>query len=546
MIGFRDFVIIILLLGLTGRLFADAKFDEGNRLGVEAAYNILKDINTPEKINNRFSKPLTNNDSLLETFDKDPKRIDVQLTNESSDQFLEITIQPILLTGELDINIKADFNLKGRFTQVLAIPFSVSGVCAQNGFISCSPGTWEDCRHYEWFLDGEMTLGFRAIGFEALSSCYCVNNSCGGVSSNDLKRILETFGGSIIGAVQAINPKLTITRVETEDNVIRYYGQDTKNAAESKDIYFSGVANPEELYGKKDEEIREAAENERLKQEMEPDSYYSDVFAAFKDSGQNASNESCVIKRRVQMFPIPRVITTNTCDVIDETICQLKTERICDYEGDNCIYTVNGFNPTREMPSPSCKNMGLYNWCADGNSISDKTLGVLKEGDDIWYHIEREYVCHIEPEYDTDETLGKADDIYASVKITDENIEYKFDDSLETIKRPDLKDPEVEKMCKIRRIVEGTDVTQKGRVSDYRDNFLDKDEKPVKYNESYEYSFVLCDPETNECIVGEDEVEGIDYEVLERCTNKSNSFGDVLSVLMSIKKGSQDMVCSKK
>ena len=139
MIGFRDFVIIILLLGLTGRLFADAKFDEGNRLGVEAAYNILKDINTPEKINNRFSKPLTNNDSLLETFDKDPKRIDVQLTNESSDQFLEITIQPILLTGELDINIKADFNLKGRFTQVLAIPFSVSGVCAQNGFISCSP-----------------------------------------------------------------------------------------------------------------------------------------------------------------------------------------------------------------------------------------------------------------------------------------------------------------------------------------------------------------------------------------------------------------------
>lgn len=77
----------------------------------------------------------------------------------------------------------------------------ISGVCT-DGYIVCEAGTWSGCNYYQWSVNANGDIvSVQQNTLQPLGSCFCVNNSCGGLFNSDFQNIASTIGGGIANIV---------------------------------------------------------------------------------------------------------------------------------------------------------------------------------------------------------------------------------------------------------------------------------------------------------------------------------------------------------
>ena len=92
----------------------------------------------------------------IATVDKS-KSFTPNLACQKTANFLEILIQPGAGGDITTVRIARDKDIDGQFDSVTTLPVPVSGICA-NGVISCRPGSWSDCRSFQWDVDSSGDL----------------------------------------------------------------------------------------------------------------------------------------------------------------------------------------------------------------------------------------------------------------------------------------------------------------------------------------------------------------------------------------------------
>ena len=204
------------------------------------------------------------------------KGFNAQMEHPSSRSFLEVHILPASSGDIGTLLVKQDTDFDGTFDSSYTSPYPVSGVCA-NGFISCDPGTWNNCRYFTWQADSGKRISIAELSsIQDLGGCFCINNSCGGsLVWRNLDTILGDLGGGIVAAIQTSDPHCTVTRVnvDTNDMMISYYGQESDQGSSSvtTGVPQSGQTHPE-VYMAAPDMLAGAGEQEKAAEESDPGS----------------------------------------------------------------------------------------------------------------------------------------------------------------------------------------------------------------------------------------------------------------------------------
>lgn len=227
--GIKVFGLLFFILNLMVNLEKGYTFDaKGNATTFYQQFE--GQFKSPSALKENFVNPLLGGGNLT-TLDK-AKSFNALIACPSSSKFLEIIMQPTQ-TGDINFYVQVDTDLDSRLDR--SFTFSgVSGLCV-NGFIRCSPGTWNSCMYYTIELNGT-SLVEKRVSFTDLNSCFCVNNFCGSnLSWRNKEYVLKTFGGMIVSAYQKANPGFAVSNTNVQDVVISYYGQSTKDCQVTKD-----------------------------------------------------------------------------------------------------------------------------------------------------------------------------------------------------------------------------------------------------------------------------------------------------------------------
>ncbi len=306
-------IIAIFCLSITTHknLYA-SEFSQGNSAGGEAGSSILSEIGSGDQINQRMGVPLTSSTTKMKTFGQEDQKeeFEAQMSAPSSDAFFVLFVQPSA-TGDLStVEVRQDLDYDGNPDYVYTLPFSVSGVCA-NGVISCTSGTWSDCRYFTWATDNDGKVGLNEeASIVGLAGCYCINSSCGSdLVWNNLNVVLKDMGGAAVASVQNNDPHLAITSVKTSDNAIYYYGQKTfelGTASQGEQNYLSGSVTPENYYGG-----NIPTDDEVFRQDQDPNSYYSQLVNSSAAQDSSVSTYTCTARHDI-------IVTQEMCDEVIE------------------------------------------------------------------------------------------------------------------------------------------------------------------------------------------------------------------------------------
>lgn len=296
---------------------------------------------SPSGLRNNFVNPLIGGGNL-KTIDLSQEG-NAQIACPSSREFLTVLIQPTG-TGDFHADIYWDSDLDGRMDKSLTIN-NISGVCA-NGFISCNPGTWDNCSTYAFvYNEQNKALETRPVGLYDLSGCFCVNNSCGtNLVWQNLSTVLKTFAGAVAGILQQANPRYTISQARVEGPAIYFYGQSASDCTIVQTQ--GGVAKPENLYSPTNEtKLVMARENEVIAQQGDPYSLYNLMKKA--NEAQQSVINSCFIQRNVSEVKL------GLYDIISPISGNGGSVREC---GDRCIRVVLGW----EGDNYWCASCSIY------------------------------------------------------------------------------------------------------------------------------------------------------------------------------------------
>ncbi len=250
-------------------------------------------LGTTKGIKERSANPLTNNGTTMSTLD-DATTFDAQLTCPSTQSFVSVTASAWAGFGDLSpMTIQIDRDMDGAPDFTFSSPTPISGVCG-NGVISCSAGTWTGCSYYTWQVDSSINLSLSPTLMTNLGGCYCINNSCGAPSTTLLPKILTDLGGGISAAIQARDPKYTITDTTISGNTIQYYGKDSANCSTVSST--SGSSSPEQYFGNPTA-IAPDTSTEISIQSSDPNSYYSLMTGTMAASTASSSYQTCGLDR---------------------------------------------------------------------------------------------------------------------------------------------------------------------------------------------------------------------------------------------------------
>ncbi len=191
-----------------------------------AAQDVYKRFNavsgSSEALNQNFLRPLTSSDAVLVTPDGKSSG-QVAMSCPISNHFIDLSVAPTL-TGDISFTLNHDLNFDGRSDYTLPSNGAVSGVCS-NGFISCDPGRWTNCKSFGWEPTASGQVAIVPTSLQLLGGCYCINNSCMPTGSSNRSNILKDLGGGAVGAILSGNPKIAITDAKVENNRIEYVAQ---------------------------------------------------------------------------------------------------------------------------------------------------------------------------------------------------------------------------------------------------------------------------------------------------------------------------------
>lgn len=183
------------------------------------------------------------------TVDKS-KSFTPNLACQKTANFLEILIQPGAGGNISTVRIARDKDIDGQFDSVSTLPVPVSGICA-NGVISCRPGSWSDCRSFEWDVDSSGDLKLTEAPMPALAGCYCVNDSCGAnLVMGNLPSVLKDLGGGAVGALSSHDPRIGVADARVNGPVIQYVGAQSTACSPDPALPQSAYrANPTAIHG---------------------------------------------------------------------------------------------------------------------------------------------------------------------------------------------------------------------------------------------------------------------------------------------------------
>lgn len=202
----------------------DSNWTSGKSLGTSMLGYFKSDMSST------INTPVTT-ESKLSTVDG-TKKGSAQLicSAGNSKEYLEIGYSG---TSDISITFKMDKNLDG--TKETIWNFSgVSGICS-NGVVKCSAGTWSNCQYYQWNYNST-TLQLSNVVASALGGCYCINSSCGGLATTENVKILNDIAGGAGSLISNSNSKLVITKVQTNNTSVKYWGQDYSNCTNESNI----------------------------------------------------------------------------------------------------------------------------------------------------------------------------------------------------------------------------------------------------------------------------------------------------------------------
>lgn len=526
------------MLMLTSFLYAD-DYDEAYKAGKESAESILSEYGTKEKINERISKPMTSDNTPMKTCGGGNVVFNAQLTSASSSNFLEIFVAPGGGGGLASVIVKTDTDLDNTHDKSYTSPVTIEGLCS-NGVISCTPGTWNNCKYYKWTPDPITGIRLDQVDtqMEKLSGCYCINNSCGSqLVFNNLSHVLSDLGGALVATIQKNSPKLTVTSVKVQDTTISYYGQKSSDPGEkimaANPLYLSGMTNPETV---NKTNIDTYASVEANKQAGDPGSPYFDLVRGTKTYVENPVEQSvCRIERSVYFNAQNTPVATlkENCSTIDLNICALDAEYVCDAGGNGCVNTVRngaltGLSPLPQTMAMTDKNNLMWQFTTNGNEIGYNGpvgSGVVVTGSNVWWLIKREFVCDSLNSYDSTQGLNRAADVKGSVVLSGDKMSY-LDGQMVTVDIKKTQNPGVCEMgCKVTMPSKNHQTTTKTTTWQYNKDTSDF----VTYYKA--------------CVAGKCPIES--GETLVQDCQCLNDFAKTASMMESMKNASKDMICSQ-
>lgn len=268
----------------------------GNTAGTESANRALGRLGSAEGILENAYNPLTSSASPMRTVDGGTSFV-AQIQCPSSNSFVTVFLAPAA-GGEAGITVGEDLDLDGTVDYSYGSPMNASGVCA-NGIISCEPGTWNGCRGFKWTADPEGRTSLSPVSINDLGGCYCVNDSCGsGLLFARTAQILDTVGGGVVGSIQGMSPRFTVTRAKIDGTSISYYGQSTAGC----DAASAGGSLPVQFYSQGTDTtpgllLAGAGAAEAAAQSADPESYYNLIRSSHSLASNPSSTASCVVER---------------------------------------------------------------------------------------------------------------------------------------------------------------------------------------------------------------------------------------------------------
>jgi hypothetical protein len=514
----------------------------GYAAGSAAGADIKHQLDTPEEVNARISQPLTSENTPMKTFgpEGDAQSFNAQLTAPSTDSFMEIFAQPGGSGDLATLIIKQDTTFDGNYNYVWTSPRIVSGVCA-NGFISCTAGTWDNCRYYTWEVTDQLKVRIQELtSITGLAGCFCINSSCGSnLAWTNMQYVLSTLGSGVVGFIQEKNSRVVVTGVDTSMTHATYYGQQTSEigAAQSgSGVYFSGTTNPGDVY----HAGNFSADDEVMTQSTDPDSPYNLIANSYASRQLPKESNSCVVKRTIEFdgSDQPYVSTMETCSSLDLTDCELFSEFICDYNGGNCVHSYRneagtGLTPVSNNVSLSSPGGVSYTFTTNGvkikavrKNVSPYVTTVLNSGSSLWWSIKRQYMCDtgvtIDPSDASSRTVGVTNTVDlqgSTLKYVDYGSEYDVNLRLGEEHSP------CEKACKVTKPITKTELGADVGTWDIQKSVASEQ---VYYRTCLED---VCPKKDGETVV-------VDCSCL-------NDFAEATSVMQTMESASKDMICSQ-
>jgi len=278
-----------------------AALDQALQAGGEAASRVMRKYGGKDALRQGAIEPMTTT-APLSTIDSS-RQFQARLAFPSSNRFLDVMIQPGSTGDIASLIVAQDLDFDGQMDSRWQAPEPVSGVCA-NGVIMCDPGTWNNCRDFLWRADSAGKAALVPATPDRLGGCYCVNNGCGSnLIWNNSAILLKDLGGGIVGAIQAANPNLAISSVQSTPVTISYFGQDMSRPATGQNGAGGGqpAPPPQTAYFRNPPDLTSAATATATAQAADSSSLYSQVVGTF---GTNMQRRTCSLQRHVTLTAV--------------------------------------------------------------------------------------------------------------------------------------------------------------------------------------------------------------------------------------------------
>jgi hypothetical protein len=297
----------------------DAKNKLANPLVSETKMNTLSDSWKCPDNGKTFLSTLDCNDACDSNCVKNDFTATIQCA--SSEEALTISPAGFGTGGEVTLKVAFDTDLDGTKDQIFTTS-NISGFCT-NGYVSCTPGTWNNCKYYEFGVkhknesgdvfntyrecsatgvctpaDNKVTATARSVTeMRHTGGCYCTNASCGSSFNATFQQSLGAFGGGITAhLMNELGLVISDTKIDTATLSIKYLAASAtscltaeNNVSELKRHYQTGNI---------------PADEELLNQMSDSDSNYNTIMESW---GKTSESKQCVIRNTP-------VVTTGSID----------------------------------------------------------------------------------------------------------------------------------------------------------------------------------------------------------------------------------------
>lgn len=186
---------------------------------------------------------------------------DGKLQCSSSTEAVIISPYTFSAGGEVTLKIQYDTDLDGSVDSNFTTS-NISGFCT-NGYVSCTPGTFSNCKYYEFGVkhkcgtveyntyrecdaactgvckpsDNKVLSFQRSVSeMKYTGGCFCANTSCGSSFNGVFQNALSYFGGGITAhAMKELGLALMDTDVDTSTLSVKYYAANAASCLDSSD-----------------------------------------------------------------------------------------------------------------------------------------------------------------------------------------------------------------------------------------------------------------------------------------------------------------------